>query len=97
MMFWMPGPMMATIAMASRMPGNANMTSQQRMMNESTTPPKKPAIRPKMTPMAVPRMDAESAVPKDSCVPARMRLKTSRPNSSVPQTCLAVGPERTAE
>ena len=96
MMLVMPGPMMATIAMASRMLGNANMTSQTRMMNESMRPPKKPAMRPRTTPPAVPRMDAVSAVPSESCVPAMMREKTSRPNSSVPQMCAALGAARIA-
>lgn len=58
----MPGPMTATMAMASRMLGKASIRSIRRMIRLSVQPPRYPAHRPSRMP--APRAAAMAKRPR---------------------------------
>ena len=84
-------PMRATMAMASSRGGKLRNTSVIRMITLSTQPPKLPAMAPRGTPMSRDRPTAASAAVRDTRAPYSTRLNRSRPSSSVPIQCAALG------
>ncbi len=71
--------------------GTSRNRSVVRMRTWSRTPPKKPAIEPMATPITV-LTKATNKPTLSETRPARMtRVSTSRPFSSVPNQCLALG------
>ena len=80
-----------TMTMPAITTGMASSTSTARISTSSTTPRKKPAMRP----MAVPHRSASSvasgATASTGRAPASVRDNTSRPRSSVPNQCAELG------
>jgi hypothetical protein len=60
-----PGPSTATIAIASRMPGNANRMSAIRIEMLSKRPPLKAQATPQNEPIAAPRVTALKPMPSE--------------------------------
>ena len=67
------------------------MASVRRMMTISTTPPKKPLMRPSTTPTQVEMAAASTPTSRLTRVPLSSRLSWSRPIWSVPSQCWADG------
>jgi hypothetical protein len=78
------GPNRATIPIERRMSGKASMTSRRRMMISSMTPLKKLASMPRRSPIPPPRTVAANPTMSEMRPPKSTRVKTSRPNLSVP-------------
>ena len=79
------------MAMASSRGGKLRNTSVRRMMTLSTQPPMLPATAPRGTPISRLRPTAPRAERSDTRAPKTTRLKMSRPSSSVPIQCSALG------
>ncbi len=86
-----PGPSTAAKAIASNMPGKAKNTSVICINSLSTQPPKYPAINPMATPKVKVMLVTIKATVMETCAPARMRLRISRPRSSLPSHATVLG------
>ena len=82
-----PGPATATIAMANRMLGNARRRSMQRIINVSAHPPQYPAHRPRSVPTSSAAVMEAPPIRSEIREPYIIRLRISRPKSSVPRGC----------
>ena len=71
--------------------GKHIMISVIRMITLSTTPPYRPAMEPSSTPMTSLNMVAKIPTLIDTRPPQARRVRISRPSSSVPSRCCAVG------
>ena len=87
----MPVPSTAMMPIASRMAGKANSTSMLRMMTASDQPPKNPAISPDTPPATSAKVTEMSPTSSEIWAPYMMRLRMSRPNSSVPSRKYSLG------
>ena len=67
--------------------GNANIASMTRINKLSVRPPKYPAIRPSGSATANAKPMIMNAASSETWAPYMMRLKMSRPMSSVPSRC----------
>ena len=90
----MPGPMTATMAMASRIDGKASIMSTRRMTRVSVRPPRYPAARPRAVPRVREMPMQMPPMRKEMREPWITRLRMSRPNSSVPMGCSHDGGRR---
>jgi hypothetical protein len=86
------GPSTATTAIASRSPGNASSVSITRLITSSTRPPKYPATEPSVVPTTADTSTTVSPTANEIRAPATMRDRMSRPSSSRPKRCVALGP-----
>ena len=91
-------PSAVTMISASSKVGNAISMSAPRMTIVSTRPPRNPATMPRGTPTAKPKTTEARPTSSDTRAPQMIRLRRSRPNSSVPSQwpSTAPGPLRTA-
>src|SRR5262245_35999932 len=92
--FWSTGPRTAMFAIPSRPPGNAISPSSTRMIMVSVSPPRYPAMRPSGTPRAAAVPIEITPTRTETDAPWTIRLRMSRPRSSVPRRCRALGPVR---
>jgi hypothetical protein len=81
-------PRAVTMIKAKSSVGNANNMSVTRKITASVPPPLNPAKMPRGTPTMNPTITAPTPTCSDTRVPQMMRLRRSRPNSSVPNKCL---------
>src|ERR1051326_3935199 len=91
MALMIPVPSTAMMPMASRIAGNANSTSMQRMISPSFQPPKKPAISPAVAPISSASATEMTPTSSETCAPNMMRRRMSRPNSPVPKMKYSFG------
>src|SRR6266446_5270595 len=85
-------PSAVTMISASNSVGNAMSMSAHRMMRVSTLPPRTPARMPSGTPSTKPKTTEARPTSSETRAPQMMRLKMSRPNSSVPRRCRSTTP-----
>lgn len=79
------GPSVATMAIASKMPGKASRMSTSQTTTVSSQPPTYPARSPKSTPMTAAMPTAMSPTRKLMRPPCQTRTNRSRPFSSAPK------------
>jgi len=77
-------PSAVTMMSASSRVGKAISMSAHRMMAVSTAPPRVPAKMPSGTPTRKPQNTEARPTCSETRAPQMMRLRMSRPNSSVP-------------
>jgi len=82
-----PDPRIVIKRIDSKTNGNAIIPSITRIIIESVIPPAYPEIKPKNKPIIPPTRVAPTATSIEILEPYNIRLKRSRPNSSVPKTC----------
>src|SRR5215813_10805234 len=87
-----PVPRAAMMARARKMPGKAIMMSTSRMITMSGQRPTYPAHTPNAVPTRRARPTAAIWIWSEIRAPYRTRESTSRPSSSVPSQCSALGP-----
>ena len=73
------------------MAGMVIATSLTVRINESSSPPKYPAIRPSISPAPVPRNPAINATLRVWPIPRTHHVHKSLPCTSVPKKCSALG------
>ena len=83
--FCTPGPNTATTTMARRILGKDIKMSIERIMTRSRFPPKYPAMRPRNVPKVSDIITTQKPIIIDILEPNIIRLKISRPRSSVPK------------
>ena len=87
----MPGPNTAVIMMADRMAGKASVKSLSRMMVSSIQPRRAAASRPSAVPTTSPIPTATTPTRMELRAPTSSSDATSRPYTSVPSQCAALG------
>ena len=95
----MTGMLVPTAPMTARMitvPGTDIMISVTRLMTASTRSPSAAEAMARMVPSPTATITVMNEVPRVPAAEAKMRLRMSRPSSSVPSQWAAVGPDRTA-
>ena len=90
------GPRKAARAIARIRNGQARKASITREIAASIQPPRKPAARPIGTPSSSEIETETTPASIEACVPQTTRENTSRPISSVPNQCSALGGLRIA-
>ncbi len=96
MMPFLLAPKTASKPRAINMPGNASSASLIIIRNRSNQPRKKPLIAPIRTPPKVAMKTVKTLIETLADAPFIRRLNWSRPNSSVPSQCAALGGARRA-
>ena len=83
-----------TLAMpiANRITGIDSTMSAVREMSVSNTPPRKPAVMPRVTPTTVASPVAPRATMSEVRAPYRVRMNMSRPTWSPPNQNVPLGP-----
>ena len=81
-----PGPMAATMVMATTTKGRDSSASTVRIMTASTSPPRNPATRPSAVPMRQAMSTDKPPTMSEIRVANRSRAKRSRPRESVPKS-----------
>ena len=71
--------------------GNASRMTISRSSSRSTRPPQNALLTPSRAPIVQPKNDAVKPTKRAMRAPNMIRLSTSRPNSSVPNQCSALG------
>ena len=89
--FWTAGPRIDAMASARISCGKASRMSISRSRSRSTFPPQYALITPSRPPIVQPANDAVKPTKSAMRAPYMIRLITSRPNSSVPNQCSALG------
>ncbi len=88
----MPGPKNAANAIASKIPGNErNALIRMMLTKRSSHPPKYPASAPMASPISPAPKTTLTLTSMETRAPYTTRAKTSRPSSSVPIQCAALG------
>src|SRR5574337_1570176 len=91
-----PGPIIATMAMARSVAGNARRMSMQNIRMRSTRRPTYPARRPRIDPMTAATRTEPTPRPRETRDPWRIRIRISRPSASVPKGWVQLGGLRRA-
>ena len=86
-----PGPIAADSASAITRAGIASRMSTMRPITASVVPPRYPATLPMAMPSDEPISTIPSPTPSDARAPWINRERMSRPTSSVPAQCAALG------
>src|SRR6266853_3154204 len=87
-----PGPRKAANAMARRIPGKErNELIRTMLTKRSNAPPKYPAREPSARPTTPAPSTTDTPTSNETRAPYRVRDRTSRPSSSVPNQCCAPG------
>ena len=89
-----PSPRVYIITIARNIDGNASMTSAMRMITASVRPPLYPAIMPSIAPASMEITVGTMPTSSDTREPYSIRVRTSRPASSVPSRCARDGGAR---
>ena len=79
------------MAMASRTAGKANSTSIRFITIVSSRPPRSPTRTPSSVPTTRAMPTEKRPTSKEALAPCRMRLRMSRPKSSVPSQKVGLG------